>query len=177
MPKRTAPGDGCALTFRVTPPANAQLTKAYFHRDNPETDAIYQIDEPKYVTLALPPPPVAAHAVYSINGEEGDIRSFARTPVHDTHGEAWSMPLAVVPPFSVETAPSTQIIPAGSNSPGQLSVMVRSTVAHANGTVHPEVPAGWKVEPQSAPVEFNKTGEHAAEFKVLPTAELDGRRL
>ena len=175
MPKRIAPGDGCALTFRVTPPANAQLTKVYFHRDNPETDAIYQIDEPEYVTLALPPPPVAAHAVYSINGAEGEIRSFARTPVHDTHGEAWSMPLAVVPPFSVETAPSTQVIQAGSNPPAQLSVVVRSTVAHANGTVHSEIPSGWKVEPPSATVELSKTGEKAAEFRILPDGAKESR--
>ena len=174
-PKRIGPGDGCALTFRVTPPADAQLTKAYFHRDNPETDTIYQIDIPEYVTLALPPPPVVARAVYSVNGEEGEIRSFARTPVHDTHGEAWSMPLAVAPPFSVETSPATQIIPEGSNPSAQLSVMVRSTVAHANGIVHPEVPAAWKVEPQSAPVEFSKTGEQAAEFKILPDGAKEAR--
>ena len=61
MPKQIAPGDGCALTFRVTPPIDAQPTKAYFHRDNPETDAIYKIDDPKYLTLALPPPPVSVH--------------------------------------------------------------------------------------------------------------------
>ena len=35
------------MTFRVTPPADAQLTKAYFHRDDPETDAIYKIDDPQ----------------------------------------------------------------------------------------------------------------------------------
>ena len=68
VPKRLAAGDGCAITFRVTPPADAQLTKAYFHRNNPETDAIYHIDDPEYVTLALPPPPVSAHVVYSCRG-------------------------------------------------------------------------------------------------------------
>ncbi len=108
MPKRLAPGDGCALTFRVTPPIDAQITKAYFHRDDPETDAIYKIDDPEYLTLALPPPPVSARVVYSIDGEEGEIRSVARTPMHDAKGDAWSMPLAVVPPFSVETSPTTQ---------------------------------------------------------------------
>jgi LmbE family N-acetylglucosaminyl deacetylase len=174
-PKRIAPGDGCALTFRVTPPADAQLTKAYFHRDNPETDAIYQIDNPEYVTLALPPPPVAAHAVYSINGEEGEIRSFARTPVHDTHGEAWSMPLAVVPPFSVETSPATQIIPAGASPSAQLNVMVRSSLDHANGIVHPEVPSGWSVELQAASVAFSKTGEQVAKFKILPDGAKEAR--
>ena len=43
LPKTPATGDGCALTFRVTPPIDAQPTKAYFHRDDPETDAIYKI--------------------------------------------------------------------------------------------------------------------------------------
>ncbi len=110
VPKQIAPGDGCALTFRITPPINAEPTKAYFHRDNPETDAIYKIDNPKYVTLALPPPPVGVHVVYSINGAEGVIHNFARTPMHDTKGEVWSMPLAVVPPFSVHASPATQIV-------------------------------------------------------------------
>src|SRR5208283_907646 len=59
-PKRVAAGDGIALTFRVTPPIDAQPTKAYFHRDDPENDAIYKIDNSKYLTLALPPPPVSA---------------------------------------------------------------------------------------------------------------------
>ena len=175
VPKRLAPGDGCALTFRVTPPLDAQATKAYFHRNDPETDAIYHIDDPKYVTLALPPPPVAAHVVYSVNGEEGEIRSVARTPMHDTKGEAWSMPLAVVPPFSVETSPSTQIITAGSDPSAELSVVIRSTEDRAAGTVRPEIPSGWKVEPQSATIEFNQSGEHASEFKVLPDGAKEAR--
>ena len=58
VPARIAPGDGCAVMFRVSPPIDAQITKAYFHRNDPETDSIYQIDRPEYETLALPPPPV-----------------------------------------------------------------------------------------------------------------------
>ncbi len=175
VPKRIAPGDGCAITFRVTPPLDAQLTKAYFHRDNPETDAIYHIDDSKYVTLALPPPPVIARVVYNVGGEEGIIRGFARTPLHDTHGEAWSMPLAVVPPFSVETSPTTQVIPAGSNPSAQLGVVVLTTADQAAGTVRPEVPTGWTVEPASAKVAFNKVGERASQFKVLPDGAKEAR--
>ena len=87
LPKTIAAGDGCALTFRVTPPVDAQPTKAYFHRNDPEIDAIYKIDNPKYLTLALPPPPVSARVEYTINGAEGEIRSVARTPMHDDKGE------------------------------------------------------------------------------------------
>jgi LmbE family N-acetylglucosaminyl deacetylase len=175
VPARIAPGDGCALTFKVSPPADAQITKAYFHRNDPETDSVYQIDQPEYETLALPPPPVTARVVYSIEGQEGVLRTVARTPLHDTKGEAWSMPLAVVPPFSVMTSPSTQIIPAGPDPSAELSAVVRSTSDHASGSVRPAVPNGWRVEPQSAVVEFTKSGEHASEFKVLPDGAAEGR--
>ncbi len=103
------------------------------------------------------------------------IQSFARTPMHNAKGDAWSMPLAVVPPFSVETSPTTQIIPAGTNPSAQLSVVVRTTADRATGTVHPEVPQGWTVEPQSAPVSFTAPGQHAAEFKELPDGAKEAR--
>ena len=139
LPKQDRSPRWVRVTFRVSPPLGAQVTKAYFHRDDPETDAIYKIDNPKYLTLALPPPPVAVHVVYGINGAEGVIHTFARTPMHDTKGNAWSMPLAVVPPYSVEASPATQIIVQGKNPSAELSVVVRTTGDKSNGVVHPEV--------------------------------------
>ena len=177
VPSRIAPGDGCALTFKVTPPANAQPTKAYFHRGDPETDAIYQIDQPEYVTLPLPPPPITARVVYAIEGHEGVIRSVARTPLHDSHGEVWSMPLAVVPQFSVQAAPTTQIIPASADPSAELRVVLRSNVDHATANVQPQVPQGWKSAPQSSVVTFSKSGEQASQFKVLPDGAAEGRYL
>ena len=175
VPAKIAPGDGCALTFRVTPPIDAQVTKAYFHRDDPDTDTIYKIDNPKYVTLALPPPPVSARVEYKINGADGVIRSVARTPMHDDKGDKWSMPLAVVPPFSVEAAPATQIIPAGTNPSAGLSVVVRTTADRGGGTVHPEVPQQWKIEPASRDVAFTEPGQHAADFKEFPDGAKESR--
>jgi len=174
-PKTIAPGDGCALTFRVTPPIDAQPTKAYFHRDDPETDAVYQIDNPKYLTLALPPPPVSARVDYSVNGADGEVRSVARTPMHDAKGDVWSMPLAVVPPFSVDASPDSQIIPAGRNPTAQLNVLVRTTADGGNGTVHPEAPQGWSIEPDSAKVAFTAPGEQTANFKELPDGAKEAR--
>ncbi len=175
VPKQLAPGDGCALTFKVSPPLNAEPTKAYFHRENPEIDAIYKIDEPKYLTLALPPPPVAVHVFYSINGADGIIHSFARTPMHNEKGEAWSMPLAVVPPYSVEASPATQIILAGSNPSAGLAVVVRTTGDKGSGTVHPEAPQGWTIDPKTANVDFKEPGQQSAQFKELPDGAREGR--
>ncbi len=175
LPKSIAAGDGCALTFRVTPPVDAQPTKAYFHRNDPDIDAIYKIDDPKYLTLALPPPPVWARVDYTINGADGEIRSVARTPMHDDKGEKWSMPLAVVPPFSVEALPATQILLAGANPSAQLSVGVRTTADRGNGVVRPEAPQGWKIEPQSADVSFTAPGQKSVEFKELPDGAKEAR--
>lgn len=175
LPKQIAPRDGCALTFKVWPPLGAQPTKAYFHRDNPETDAIYKIDNPKYLTLALPPPPVAVHVVYGINGAEGVIHTFARTPMHDTKGNAWSMPLAVAPPYSVEASPATQIIVQGKNPSAELSVVVRTTGDKSNGVVHPKVPKNWTIEPETAAVSFTEPGQQSAKFKELPNGAAESR--
>ncbi len=41
--------------------------------------------------------------------------------------------------------------------------------------MRPEIPSGWKVEPQSATIEFGKPGEHASEFKVLPDGAKEAR--
>ncbi len=175
LPKSIAAGDGCALTFRVTPPIDAQPTKAYFHRNDPDIDAIYKIDNPKYLTLALPPPPVSARVEYTISGAEGEIRSVARTPMHDDKGEKWSMPLAVVPPFSVEALPATQIMLAGASPSAQLSVGVRTTADRGNGVVHPEAPKGWATEPQSADVSFTAPGQKSLNFKELPDGAKEAR--
>ena len=175
VPKQIAPGDGCALTFKVTPPIDAKATGPYFHREDPETEAVYKIDNPKYLTLALPPPPVSVHVVYSVNGAEGVIHSFARTPMHDTKNNVWSMPLAVVPPYSVDALPATQIITAGNNPSAQLSVVVHTTAESGSGVVHPEPPQGWTLNPKTAAVEFKSPGQQSAQFEELPDGAKEAR--
>ena len=175
VPGALDPGQGCSVMFRVTPPADAQLTKAYFHRNDPETDSVYTVDEPQYVTLPLPSPPVSVRVVYLLAEREGVMTAVARTPLHDQHGAAWSMPLSVVPPFSIHTIPSTQIIAARPDPVTDLNAQVRSTADHASGEVRTEVPSGWKVQPGSEAVDFSKQGEHSTSFKVLPDGAKEGR--
>jgi len=177
VPARIDPGEGCALTFRVSPPMNAQPTEAYFHRNDPETDSVYQIDQPEYQTLPLPPPPVSVRVVYAIDGQEGTIRSVARTPMHDTQGGAWSMPLAVVPALSVHADPSTEIIPTSTDPVDKLAVVLRSNADRSNAIVHAQVPNGWKSDPQSVPIAFAKSGERSVDFKILPDGAKEGRYL
>ncbi len=126
------------------------------------------------MTLALPPPPVSGRVAYSVGGEDGVIRSVARTPMH-AGKDVWSMPLAVLPPFSVETSPATQLILAAANPTASLSVVVRTTGDRATGTVQPKVPQGWSVAPPSATVTFSESGQHSAAFKELPDGAKEAR--
>ncbi len=170
VPASLGPGEGCSVTFRVTPPADAQITKAYFHRDDPETDSIYHHRRTAYVTLPLPPPPVSAHVVYGLLERQGDYAAVARTPLHDDAGNAWSMPLSVVPPFSVHTVPSTQIIAAQPNPSAELNAQVRSTEDHPSGEVRAQVPSGWNVQPRSEKVNLINRARTIPTSKFCPTA-------
>ncbi len=76
VPARIAPGEGCALTFRVSPPANAQPTKAYFHRGDPETDSLYTIDQPEYHDASAASAASVVRVSYMRSkGQQGELRS------------------------------------------------------------------------------------------------------
>jgi LmbE family N-acetylglucosaminyl deacetylase len=175
VPKALAPGEGCSVTLKVSPPAEAIITKAYFHRQDPETDSTYTIEDPRYVTLPLPPPPVSVRVTYKSGSLEGEVSAYARTPMHDERGGAWSMPLAVIPPVSIHALPETQIMAAQANPTADLTAQVRTTADHIKAEVKPELPSGWAAQPQAAPIDFNNIGKHAAEFKVLPDGAKEGR--
>ena len=128
------------------------------------------------LTLALPPPPVSARVEYSINGAEGEIRSVARTPMHDEKGDAWSMPLAVVPPFSVEASPATQIILGGNESLGT----VQRCGSHNGGSWqrHSSSRSAAGMEDRAAVGKCcasHEPGQHAADFKELPDGAKESR--
>ena len=162
-PARLKPGDATTVTFNVTVSPNAELTRPYWHRNDPETDTVYEIDDPRYATLPFPPPPVAAHAVYDFGGHRGTARTIARASMAEN-----SPPLAVVPAFSLLIAPRTQIVPADSTSPTMVTVEVRGYVA-GQASVHLRAPQGWTATPASAPVRFERSGqERQVSFKLAP---------
>ena len=68
-----SPGKDLTAQFRVTVPENAAYTRPYWHRNNPETEGLNTVDDPRYSTLALPPAPLRAHLNYSVDGLEGSV--------------------------------------------------------------------------------------------------------
>jgi LmbE family N-acetylglucosaminyl deacetylase len=162
-------GSGAANTFHVTVAKDATYTRPYWHRDDPERDAINIIDDPRYVTLPFPPPALQAHANYTLNGKRGVAHAvvmvrYKEPPV----GEA-ERALAVAPAFSVMLEPGEQVIPTHGDAVCMVKVAVSSNLAGAaQGVLRLEVPMGWRAEPASAALKFHEHGQkQEAEFKVF----------
>jgi LmbE family N-acetylglucosaminyl deacetylase len=138
--------------FRVSVPENAQLTKPYWHRNDPQVESVNIIDQPQYATLPFAPPQIKAHAIYSIAGKPGVVHAVVMARYQED-GSSRERPLAVTPLFSVLVNPGEDVLPVSATS-SKVTVQVRSSVANPpDATLHLEVPAGWRVEPRVQRVE------------------------
>lgn len=162
-PSRLKPGETTTVPFNLKVPPNAELTRPYWYRNDPDTDAVFEVDDSRYATLPFPPPPVGAHAVYAFGGHRGTVRAVARDSTSEN-----GPPLAIVPAFSVLIRPRAQVVPADSTSPIAVAVEVTGH-ASGSGSVHLQAPQGWIVEPSSAPVRFDRSGQqYRIDFKLKP---------
>jgi LmbE family N-acetylglucosaminyl deacetylase len=159
--------------FKVSVPADAQYTRPYWHRDNPETDSINTIDDPQYLTLPFPPPPVKALAFI---GDEGKISAPCVVRYKNADGTESKRALAVAPPFSMALEPTTEVIPTGHDGTTEITVGIRSNVpTSAPARLRLELPRGWSAEPDSQPVRFDKPGESKDfSFQVRPSNLREG---
>jgi LmbE family N-acetylglucosaminyl deacetylase len=195
-----APGQDQYANFVVQVPADADnahfYTRPYWHRTDPETESINTIDDERYLTLALPPPPFHAtiqyhthrsahdltlfggtHELGGANGPQTEISSPVVVPFADDKGVERKRPLAVVPAFSVMLEPGQQVIRTEGDPACRVRVGVSSNLSRdVKGTLHLNVPAGWRVEPSELPVESHNRGEKQSfEFKVFPASLKEGR--
>ena len=170
-------GKDFTAKFAVQAPWSAAYTRPYWHRDNPEEDAINTVDDPKYATLPFPPSPFHVRVNYSAaNHGKGEISTGVFVPV-DEKGEKSKRALAVAPIFSVMLEPGEQVIPVDTTSVRPVKVGVSSNLDGApKGTLHLEAPAGWRVEPASIPVNLQHRSEtQEFDFKVVPSTLKEGK--
>ncbi len=174
---RIEPGKDFSLSFAVQAPWTAAYTRPYWHRNNPEEDAINTIDDLKYVTLPFPPSPFHVRANYSSKEHiQGQISAPLMVLIADKDFRS-KRALAVAPIFSVMLDPGEQVIPADTTAARTVSVEVSSNLNGApRGTLHLEAPAGWLVDPPTIPVNLQQRGDKQEfEFKVVPSTLQEGK--
>lgn len=130
-------GRAVRMVFSVTPPLQAPYTRQYFYRTNVETDSIYQISDPKYVTLPLTPPPLRARATYTFQGYTGEIEAPVEVALPEPH------PLIVGPAVSISTAAVTRVMQKGSPGADIVASLFANQPSKDSLTVTADAPKGW----------------------------------
>ena len=180
-PETLAPGKDLHADFRLRVPKDTPYTRPYWHRDDPNTDSIHQVDNEKYATLPFPPPALKARLEYSIGSGASHARNAIAVPVVtpflDSTGKQRSRTLAIVPAFSVALEPGTQIISTHNGKTTMVTVGVTSDRTRpVKGVLRLELPEGWRSEPAQSPVSFTHRGERQElQFKVFPAQVQPGR--
>ncbi len=182
-PEDVAPGGDLHANFRLRVPNNARYTRPYWHRDDPDREAVNHIDDERYVTLPFPPPEMRARVEYAAGEKTGDvytrngINAVVVTPFVDDAGQVRERPLAVVPAFSVMLEPGTQVISTHNGSTSTVAVGVTGNLDRdVHGALRLELPAGWRSEPAQFDVELKKRGEKRDfRFKVFTAGLQEGR--
>ncbi len=163
------------LRFHATAAAPELVTKPGFHRENPETDSVYESTEADpTIPFSAPLPQIRLSymAVRAAAGQELTVTedADAETALHQTDGSMRLRPLAIAPKFSVLIDPSTQVVPTSATAARAINVDLRSIAeGPAKGSLKLTVPDGWKVSPAEQQVEFAKYGdERRVKFDVSP---------
>jgi hypothetical protein len=180
-PEAVAAGGDLHANFRLQVPKDAADTRPYWHREDPDREAVNHIDNEKYATLPFPPPTLRARVEYSIS--EGGVKtrngitSAVVTPFVDDAGKTEARPLAVVPAFSVMLEPGAQVISTHNGSTSNVTVGVTSNLTReVRGVLRLELPAGWRSEPEQFAMDLKKRGEKQdVQFKVFTTGLQEGR--
>jgi len=172
-PETVKPGDDLHADFRLRVPKDTSYTRPYWHRDNPDTDSLNHIDDERYATLPFPPPPLSARVEYSAapggTKARNGITVPVVTPFLDDTGKQRAQTLAIVPSFSVELEPGTQVISTHNGSNSSVTVGVTNNLSkEVHGMLHLELPRGWRSEPSETPVGFTHRGEKKDfDFKIF----------
>jgi hypothetical protein len=97
--------------------------------------------------------------------------------VQDGQNATAQQTLAIVPPFSVALEPGEQVLPVADGKETTVKVGISSNLTGAPaGTLHLDLPAGWRAEPDSLKVSLPKRGDQQDfTFKVFPANLKEGR--
>jgi len=193
-----APGQNYYANFALKVSRDALSTRPYWHRDNPETEALNTIDEERYETLPLPPPPLHVKLRYETvdrggrhspvpdvirnraagrSTPAGELSATVLVPFVNDEGKPERTSLSVAPEFSLNLEPNEQVLPVENEKEITIKVGVSSNLTGApNGILRLHFPDGWKSEPRELTVSLPKRGDKQDfVFKLFPASLKEGR--
>lgn len=194
--KPLAPGESETAQFKISVPGDADFTRPYFTRTNPEIETIYTLEDnqynPAYLLVTRPWMQYPVQAIATVSTDDGStsIKAVAKIKFVDpTLGQS-ERPLMIGPPISVLLTSPIVVAPVGRPSPADIGVSVRSNVqTPVHAKLRLETPQGWKVEPAEIAVDLDHDGDlsnysfhvtpqnlHEGTYKVTAQAEYNGKQ-
>ncbi len=157
----------------VSVPAQAAYSQPYWLRE-PRTGDFYPVSDP--AMIGLPESPPALEATFYLRAEGGVELPF-HVPVRyrwvDRVAGEQLRPVEIVPPVSISLALPAVIFPEARSR--AVVVRIASNAAAAKGTVALDAPAGWRVQPASAPFDLAEQGQQSSiSFDVTPPSAAAG---
>ncbi len=162
-------GSAADFDFRMTPCEQADYTRPYWHRHDPQRDALNTIDEPQYQTLPLPPAPFHVRMEYQYQGLAGAIDVPVMVRFKWPDGSAGEQRLAIGPEFSIAVSPSSNVIPTNLRGGTSVTSTARDQGSASEARMSLQVPNGWRAEPVRHSVEIPKDAFKDAAFQVFPS--------
>jgi LmbE family N-acetylglucosaminyl deacetylase len=147
-------------------PAGAPLSQPYWLRAE-GTIGMFRVDEAALIGRPENPPVFPVEYIFETGGQtlvvvDEPVQLVAGAPEAQARRR-----LAVIPPVSLSFATGVELFAPGAAKP--TVVEVTAARAGARGSVHLEVPAGWKVSPASQRFRLRALGE-TARFSFTVTA-------
>lgn len=156
------------VRFGIGLPDDVGYTRPYF--DRPSIDqAYYDLRDPKYRNLPLAPYPLQALVTASYKGVQIHLSEDVQVIEREAGLGTVYHPMPIGPAISLTMLEAAGVIPLDMPSI-PVSVKIHSNVkGPAQGSVHLEMPAGWRSEPDHAPFSFSQDGqEQIVSFNVFP---------
>ena len=152
--------------FDVQLPENASYTRPYFSRPGLD-QPFYDVRDAKYRNLPLAPYPLQAKVLATYEGIPIQLSETVQTVQREAGPGIVYHPLPIGPAISVTMAQSAGIIPLDKTS-FPVTVRIHSDVnGPAKGSIHLDMPVGWKSEPATEPFSFEQEGqEQVVTFNV-----------
>jgi hypothetical protein len=155
--------------FHMTPCAKSGYTRPYWHRHDPQRDALNTIDEPQYQTLPLPAAPFHVRMEYQYQGLPGSVEVPVMVRFKWRDGSEGEHPLAIGPAFSVALSPSSSVIPSDKQGSTKVKTTARDQSHGSDAQISLKLPIGWRAEPAHESVAIPKDESKDASFQVFPS--------
>jgi hypothetical protein len=168
-PRRLQRNAALDVRFNVEAPANASYTRPYFARPDIE-QSYYDILDERYLNHPLPPYPLAAWAEFEVDGVPVAVGQVVQTVKRVNGLGTVYEPMTMGPAIGVSIEPRSGIVPLGSGSFPVSTVIHSNVKGPASGTVHLDLPPGWKSDPGAAQFSTTQDGQdQQITFTVSPS--------